>query len=235
MTQSIALTATFGDSNTLIGTGLTWRISVPRPVPAAIARSLSNPRRRRRPCRFLDGDYVIHAAFGLAGATKRIKVSGAAMNVRVPISAGALRVVDMLGDARIAPNRASLSIYIPEPGNSEAKLILSSAKVGDIVALPEGTYHVVSTYLDITSAGTQAQPGVPANSTNSVVEADFKVQTGQLTDVTLRHHAATMTLKLVNQPGSEAMANTSFSVLTTGGDVIREMIGAFPSITMSEG
>ncbi len=44
-----------------------------------------------------------------------------------------------------------------------------------------------------------------------------------------------MTLKLVNAPGGEALANTSFTVLTPGGDVIREMIGAFPSLVLAEG
>ncbi len=36
-------------------------------------------------------------------------------------------------------------------------------------------------------------------------------------------------------PGGEALANTSFSVLTPGGDVIRELIGAFPSLVLAEG
>jgi hypothetical protein len=53
--------------------------------------------------------------------------------------------------------------------------------------------------------------------------------------VVLRHRAAAITLKLVNAPGGEALANTSFSVLTPGGDVIREMIGAFPTIVLAEG
>ena len=44
-----------------------------------------------------------------------------------------------------------------------------------------------------------------------------------------------MTLKLVNTAGGEALANTSFSILTPGGDVIREMIGAFPSLVLAEG
>ncbi len=44
-----------------------------------------------------------------------------------------------------------------------------------------------------------------------------------------------MTLKLVNTPGGEALANTSFSVLTPGGDVIRELIGAFPKLVLAEG
>ncbi len=58
---------------------------------------------------------------------------------------------------------------------------------------------------------------------------------GKVIEATLRHRAATMTLKLVKAPGGEALANTSFSVLTPGGDVIRELIGAFPSLVLAEG
>ena len=58
---------------------------------------------------------------------------------------------------------------------------------------------------------------------------------GKLIDVTLRHRCATLTLKLVNKPGGEALANTTFTVLTPGGDVIRELIGAFPSLVLAEG
>ena len=68
-----------------------------------------------------------------------------------------------------------------------------------------------------------------------MIYADLRVQAGKLTEGDLRHRAATMTLKLVNAPGGEALANTSFSVLTPGGDVIRELIGAFPSLVLAEG
>ena len=88
--------------------------------------------------------------------------------------------------------------------------------------------------LDSTGVGALAQNGV-ANATNSVVNADLRVQAGKLTDATLRHRAAVMTLKLVGGSGGEALANTAFTILTPGGDVIREMIGAFPSLVLAEG
>ncbi len=85
--------------------------------------------------------------------------------------------------------------------------------------LPEGTYHVVSTWGD----------------SNAIQRADLKVENGRLTDATLNHRAATVTLKLVAAPGTEAFAGTAFSVLTPGGDTIREAIGAFPQVTLSGG
>ena len=107
-----------------------------------------------------------------------------------------------------------------------------------MVRLPEGTYHIVSTYLDVAGPNTPAAAALastPANATNSVVEADVRIQAGKVTVTTLKHRAAVITLKLVNAPGGEALANTSFTVLTPGGDVLREMIGAFPSLVLAEG
>ena len=53
--------------------------------------------------------------------------------------------------------------------------------------------------------------------------------------VTVTRRTAVMTLKLVNDSGGEALANTAFTILTPGGDVIRELIGAFPSLVLAEG
>ena len=88
------------------------------------------------------------------------------------------------------------------------------------MVVPEGTYHIVSNYGD----------------SNAVVRSDIRVQAGKLTDVTVTHRAAVITLKLVSERGGEALANTNWSVLTPGGDVIKESIGAFPrSVILAEG
>jgi len=175
-----------------------------------------------------DGNFVVHAALGLAGATKRITISGTLVNETLILNAGGLRVTGLLGDSPVSPTKLSVSIYVPAPANPEATLVAANVKTGDTIGLPEGNYHIVSTLLD---SGTNGSP----SPTNSVISADLKVQAGKLTDATLRHRAANMTLKLVNSSGAEALANTAFTVLTPGGDVIREMIGAFPSLTLAEG
>jgi len=178
-----------------------------------------------------NGVYIVHAGLGLAGVTKRVVINGQPVSDRLVLNAGALKIVGLLGDAPINPAKLSISIFVPERGNSEAKRVLANAKAGEAIGLPEGNYHVVSTLLDTTSGGTNAV-GTP---TNSVVGADFRVQAGKLVDASLRHRAAVMTLKLVGEPGGEAMANTAFTILTPGGDVIRELIGAFPSLVLAEG
>ena len=88
-----------------------------------------------------------------------------------------------------------------------------------MILVPEGIYHIVSNYGDA----------------NSVVRSDIRVQTAKLTDVTVTHRAAIITLKLVNERGGEALANTQWTVLTPGGDIIKEVIGAFPRVILAEG
>src|SRR5262249_6416060 len=70
---------------------------------------------------------------------------------------------------------------------------------------------------------------------NAVVRSDIRVAAGKLTDALVNHRAAVITLKLVNARGGEALANTAWSVLTPGGDVIKEAVGAFPKVILSEG
>ena len=64
---------------------------------------------------------------------------------------------------------------MPLQGNSEGRLDHQcGAKAGEVIRLPEGTYHVVSTYGD----------------SNAIQRADVKVETGKVTDATLHHRAA---------------------------------------------
>ena len=120
---------------------------------------------------------------------------------------------------------------MPEHNNPEAKLVVAHGKAGQVICLPEGSYHIVSTYLDTEGVGSLT----PVTDSNSTVAADLKIQAGKVLLASVKHKAAMLTLKLVNQSGGEALANTSFTILTPGGDVIRELIGAFPSLVLAEG
>ncbi|WP_442754497.1 hypothetical protein ACNHKD_16105 [Methylocystis sp. JAN1] len=228
-TLRLSATLAVNDSQP-VRSGLVWRVFEEAAQPDGSHRLLAQSDEASPTIPLPDGAYIVHAAYGLAGATRRVLVEGHSVSERLPLNAGGLKLVDMLGGSKIPPQRLSISIYVPERGNAEAKLVLANAKADDVICLPEGAYHIVSTLLD---TGQGAQGG--ANATNSVVTADLKVPAGKLIEATLKHHAATMTLKLVKAPGGEALANTSFSVLTPGGDVIRELIGAFPSLVLAEG
>jgi hypothetical protein len=230
---SVYLSAVFANEGQPIRAGLLWRVFNEHADNDAGRRDLIAESRDPTPVLNLpDGDYIVHVSFGLAGATRRVVVNGQPVSERVMLNAGALQITGTIGDNPIPPNRQTISIFVPERTNSEAKLVLSDARPNDVIGLPEGNYHIVSTYLD-TTGPSNSEPG--ANASNSVVNADIRIQAGKLVVATMRHRAATLTLKLVNKPGGEALANTNFTILTPGGDVIRELIGAFPSMVLAEG
>jgi hypothetical protein len=233
---TLRLSATLGASAAPLTGGLRWRVFAAHPDldgSHALVVESSEP---QPTLTVPPGDYVVHVALGLASAAKRVTLSQEVRNERLTLNAGALRIAGTLGDTRIDPSKLALAIYVPERNNPEGKLVYAKARAGEIIGLPEGSYHIVSTFLDTVGVGSVGvgKPSAPTP-TNSIVAADVKVVAGKLIDVTLRHRCATMTIKLVNAAGAGALANSGFTVLTPGGDLIRELIGAFPSLVLAEG
>jgi hypothetical protein len=215
---TLALSARFGKDLPLINGALHWRVyrieqnGAPKLVKEEKAATPTFP--------LAPGGYVVSAAFGLASATKAVQVRAESVKEVFELPAGGLRIEGRVGDARIPHGQITFELYQGsqfEPGDKRA--IATSIMTGDIVLVPEGTYHIVSNYGDA----------------NSTVRSDIRVAAGKLTDTTVNHRAAIITLKLVNERGGEARANTQWSVLTPGGDVIKESIGAFPRVILAEG
>ena len=217
-TANLSLSAIFAGDQRPIRSGLVWRVFAESGVegrPKLVAKSsAAGPSISVPP-----GTYTVHVTYGFAAAYKRIVVTNAGATERLAINGGALKLSGAIGEVPIGANRLSFSIFLPVANDSEGRLVASNVKAGEIVRLPEGSYHVVSTY----------------GESNAIMRVDLKVDPGRLTEATVNHRAATVTLKLVGSPGGEAFAGTAFSVLTPGGDVIREAIGAFPSVTLAEG
>jgi hypothetical protein len=239
--SAIRLSANLSEGGAPLIAGLRWRLFNARAEGDGSHALIAESTEAQPVLSAPPGDYVVHAAFGLASAVKRFTLAEDSHAERLTLNAGALKIIGTLGDAPIDPTHLSVSIYVPEHNNPEAKLVYSKGRAGDVIGLPEGAYHVVSTYLDTVRAGSvgaaREAGGAPgaATPTNSIVNADIKVPAGKIIDLTLRHRYAKLTLKLVNAPGAEALANTNFTVLTPGGDPIRELIGAFPSLVLAEG
>lgn len=212
----IALQASYAGTNRPLPGDVEWRIySIDNIEPRFVTSSTDlAPSLALAP-----GTYMVHLTHGLASSVKRVQMGLAPLSERIQINAGALVVRAKLADAPLPAGRQTISIFIPQGNDSEGKLVTSSLKPGELLRLPEGTYHVVSTY-----AGS-----------NSVTRADITIASGRLTEATMNHRAATMTLKLVRQVGGVALANTAWTVQTPGGDVIREALGAFPSLELAEG
>jgi hypothetical protein len=242
---TLNLSAVLGGGGAPVAGGLRWRVFGAQADPDGSHPLIVESRLAEPTLTMPPGDYLVHVAFGLASAAKRVTLGAEVRSERLTLSAGALRIEGTLADAPIDPSKLSLAIYVPQNRNPLGELVYAKGKAGDIIGLPEGSYHIVSTYLDTVgahsgvsaaNAGKSATLAPPAAvPSNSIVNADIKVISGKRIDVTIRHRCATLTLKLVNKPGAEALANTTFTVLTPGGDVIRELVGAFPSLVLAEG
>jgi hypothetical protein len=169
------------------------------------------------------GEYFVNVAFGRAGVTKKLVVPnlGQVEKQTLILDAGGFILNAVAGaDQRIPPNQLSFAVYSSEVReNGDRALVMSDVKPNTIVRLAAGTYHIVSDY------------GV----VNAVVRADIQVEAGKLTQAVLQHRAAQVNLKLVSQPGGEAIADTAWSVLTAAGDVVSESVSAFPSMVLTEG
>ena len=237
---TLRLSAALSSGGPLLTAGVRWRIFAAHPEAdgshsLVLESTIPQPTLSLAP-----GDYVVHVSFGLASATKSVTLGGDVRSEQLTMAAGALRIGATLEGAPLDASKVSLAIYVPERNNSEAKLVYARAKAGEVIGVPEGAYHIVSTYLDTVGVGSfgVGKPGGGAAApvaTNSIVAGDVRVAAGKIVDVTLRHRCATVTLKLVNAPNGEALANSTFTVLTPGGDIIRELIGAFPSLALAEG
>jgi hypothetical protein len=225
---ALAVAARYAADGPYIPRAMTWRVFAERPDggnPLPIAEVQD-----AYPVFALDpGNYVIHASYGLASASRRVQLTGDTKKETLVIPAGGLRVQGRVGDQVIPPHRLRFDIYEgsflqrgPVNGRarkSERPPVLRGASGGDLVFLPAGTYYVQSTFGD----------------GNAQIQADVRIEPGRLTDATVHHRAAQITLRLVNVSGGEAIANTQWSVVTPGGDLIRESTGAFPSVVLAEG
>lgn len=216
----LSLTARYGKDTPAISSGLVWRVFADRPDENGTFKLIREDRNPTPNIVLPPGNYVVHVAFGLVSAVRTVSLKAETDRESFVLPAGGLRIEGRVGTSRIPLNQISFAIYKGSQFESgERASLVPNVAAGDVVLLPEGTYYIISNYGDA----------------NSVVRSDIRVQAGKLTDVTITHRAAVITLKLVSDKGGEALANTAWSVLTPGGDVIKESIGAFPRVVLSEG
>lgn len=213
--------ARFGTDGPPIPRGVAWRVFADTPE-ASGAFPLVAESAEPYPVFFLNpGGYVVHASYGFATTAQRVQMGAISKREAFSLPAGGLRLTADVENKPIPGQKVTFDIYEGSflQGRTSTQPYYRGANAGEVVLLPEGTYHVVSSYGDA----------------NAVVRADVQVQAGKLTDATVHHRAATVTLKLVRQTGGEALADTQWTVTTPGGDTIKESIGAFPQFVLTEG
>lgn len=167
------------------------------------------------------GTYMIHTAYGYAQATNRIVIGKEVLSKMVTLNAGGIKFGASLPDgAPLASAPVVFDIYSRKfDERGERDLIASGVEPGAIIRLSADTYHIVSRY----------------GNANAEIRADIQVLPGKLTEANIFHKAADITLKLVNARGGEAIANTTWSVLSPGGDIVVEAAGAFPDFVLASG
>jgi hypothetical protein len=219
---ALTVAARYGKDAAPINGGLIWRVYAAKPDPTGVFPLIKEDRGAAPTFVLPPGSYVVHASLGLASAAKSVQLRADTVREVLDIPAGGIRLEGHVGDVRIPPGQIVFDIFKGsqfDTNTPERRPIAQNVMTGDVVLLPEGTYNIVSNY----------------GEGNSVVRSDVHVDPAKLTDVVVTHRAAVITLKLVNNSGGEALANTQWTVLTPGGDVIKESIGAFPRLVLAEG
>lgn len=216
----IAASARFGRDGGAIGGGLQWRVYPDKPDATGQFRLLREDKSAAPFFTLPPGGYIVHVSIGLASAAKRVQLQTSTVRETFELAVGGLRIEGKVGDQRIANGQINFDLFRGSQFDGGAnRPIASNIGPGELLVLPDGEYHIVSNYGD----------------GNAVLRADVRVQAGKLTEASVQHRAAAVTLKLVSEAGGEALANTAWSVLTPGGDVIKESIGAFPRVVLAEG
>ena len=216
------LDAKLADETDVIEKGLIWRVfgSVSGPdgkLPLLATAKGGSTRMQLSP-----GSYLVHAAFGRAGATTRITLTkDEPRHESMVLNAGGLRLEGVLPDnIPMREDQLTFNIYDAKEGpEGERQLILPDVKPGRTVRLNAGTYHVVSNYGDV----------------NATIRADIRVEAGKTTTAKVEHRAAQVTLNLVRGEGGFPLADTAWSVLGASGDIIAENVGAFPTMILAAG
>lgn len=214
---SLRLTALYAVGGASIQRGVVWRVYATRSDTPGGVRLVADSTDAQPIFRLPPGIYMVNAAYGRASLTRRITLTGVPISDVFPLDAGGLRLSSTVADRRLPDQRVTYTILAGAgPGGPP---VLENVRGNRILRLPAGQYHVVSRYGDA----------------NATMNGDVRVQPGRVTDVALHHRAAQVTLKLVNERGGEAIANTAWTVLTPGGDTLKESIGAFPSMVLAAG
>lgn len=219
--ERLKVAARLVEDGSILTDGLIWRVYRAQPLADGSFELVEESEAADPSFTLPADDYIVHVAYGLANTASRVSLREGPAEQTVDLNAGGLTIAAIGALEEPIPEKlTSLSVYSSEQDEyGQRKLLVEQAIPGKVIRLNAGTYHVVSRFGDA----------------NSVMRADILVKPGEMTDATIQHSAAAITLKLVNEPGGEALANTAWSILSPGGDVVKESYGAFPTHVLAAG
>ncbi|WP_155904987.1 hypothetical protein [Methylopila sp. M107] len=216
--QRLTLSALFAEAGARVPNGVKWRLFTDQADSNGehmlVAESDdAAPRFEVDP-----GSYIVHAVYGLVSAAKFVEIkAGQPTDQSVVLAAGAVRLTAFAGAEQAPPGAVTFKLTREVDGMT--RTAAENVKAGELLRLPAGRYHVTSLFGDA----------------NATVEADLDIAAGKFVEAQVHHKASKIALKLVEQPGGPGLKDTSWTVLTPGGDVIRESIGPLDGLVLSEG
>lgn len=218
--NELLLEAQLTADSPVLSQGLVWRVFSPEPNAEDKLPLIATATGGTASFSLPEGSYLVHVSFGRAGATKRVTIRNASRHEKLILDAGGLKLSAKLPDGHeISDKFLRFSIYENEDEGSERSLIVPNIKPDTIVRLNSGTYHVVSNY----------------GNANAVIRAEIVVNAGKLTEATVEHNGAEITMKLLRDVGGEALADTSWNIVNTNGDIVYESVSAYASLVLAAG
>jgi hypothetical protein len=218
----VSLVAHLTDTSPAITQGLVWRVFRDGTGPDGKAQLVSTHKEPNPTLRLEPGTYRINVALGRANLTRKITVAAdQSAREKFILNAGGLRIVPVLASGERASEKlVSFDVESDERDEyGQRTKVVTGAKAGIVLRLNAGNYSIVSTYGDA----------------NAVARADVSVEAGKLSEATLTHPAAQVSLKLVTREGGDAIADTHWSLANAQGDTVKESSGALPSHILAPG
>lgn len=221
--STLDLAATVTDDGPAITSGLVWRVFLDNGMTGdeqnlkLVATSAGGNAEFK-----LDrGTYIVHAAYGRAGKTIKIDLTTPQRSETISLDAGGVKLNALLaGDIAIPADKLTFDVYSRDADSGgERQALVIGAAANTVIRLNADTYQVVSHYGNV----------------NATVRAEVHVSPGKLTEATLYQKAADITLKLVAEPGGEALTNVDWQILTPAGVQVAESEGTFAQMVLAEG
>jgi hypothetical protein len=216
--QPVTLSARISDDGEFIPEGLVWRVFDSRVDASGELAMVAKSEEATATFSLPPGEYMLHVAYGRAQASDTIFVEPGPNNRTIVFEIGALKLNAMIsGDVAIPQSLLQFDIFSDGPNGRIT--VAENVPPNELIHLNAGIYSIVSRYGPI----------------NAVIRSELRVESGQITEATLYHKAAPVSLKLVSEEGGEAIADVEWTIKSNGGDTIFTDIGAFPSTVLAEG
>ncbi|SON55443.1 hypothetical protein HDIA_1902 [Hartmannibacter diazotrophicus] len=217
----LVLSAHLTEDGPPLRSGVVWRVFASTPNAEGKLPLVARAEGGSNTFSLEPGSYLIHCDFGYASTTIHADVKAGLLQEEAILNAGGLELSAKNGDGEpIKSDKLLFDVYMTDYNElGERRVVATDVPAGEIIRLPARKYHIVSRYGGV----------------NASVRADIDITAGKLTELELAQNAAEVTLKLVSNSGGEAIADTRWSILTPGGDIVTEGVGAFPSFVLAAG